>query len=526
MSTGTQISGGQERDSADLARFGYKQELKRSLGLFSSFAVAFSYISPSTGIFTLFALGLTTLGGVFIWTWPVVALGQFIVALNFAEVSSHYPVAGSVFQWTKYLANRSYSWFTGWMYLFAGIITVSAVVATLPIALIPALNGLGWHGLGAGSGSTLLHTQEIVALITLVVITVLNIYGVRLVAIINNTGVVFEILGMFVFAIVLMAFHNHQGFKIVTNSAGFHVGPSSFLAAMFMSLFVIYGFDTASTLAEETRNPRRAAPRAVLYSVIGAFVIGGVFLLGTLVAIPNLHTATSGLGWNPAQVIEANFSTGFATLYLFVVSAAIFVCCLSILAATIRLCFGMARDNQLPVSGSLARVSPRLHTPVWTCIVLAVLAALPFIKYAGVAIIAIAATGMIYLSYFLGNIVIMRARVRGWPKARAPFRLGRWGIVVNILALLYGGAMLVNFAWPRVASNPEPRQTGGLLSLGLGFLNRIPILWTVAVVIALVGAIYYLLVGRTKAFAPVTAPSPDDELPAVGGAGAARLPDG
>jgi hypothetical protein len=163
---------------------------------------------------------------------------------------------------------------------------------------------------------------------------------------------------------------------------------------------------------------------------------------------------------------------------------------------------------------------------VWTCIVLAVLAALPFIKYAGVAIIAIAATGMIYLSYFLGNIVIMRARVRGWPKARAPFRLGRWGIVVNILALLYGGAMLVNFAWPRVASNPEPRQTGGLLSLGLGFLNRIPILWTVAVVIALVGAIYYLLVGRTKAFAPVTAPSPDDELPAVGGAGAARLPDG
>src|ERR1700724_118936 len=266
----TDLSGGQERDSADLARFGYSQELKRSLGLGSSFAVAFSYISPSTGIFTLFALGLTTLGGVFIWTWPVVALGQFIVALNFAEVSSHYPVAGSVFQWTKYLANRSYSWFTGWMYLFAGIITVSAVVATLPIALIPALNGLGWHSLGAGSGSTLLHTQEIVALITLVVITVLNIYGVRLVAIINNTGVVFEILGMFVFAIVLMIFHNHQGFHVVTNSGGLHVGPSSFLAAMFMSLFVIYGFDTASTLAEETRDLRRAATTAVMFSVICA----------------------------------------------------------------------------------------------------------------------------------------------------------------------------------------------------------------------------------------------------------------
>src|SRR5580658_9820346 len=225
MSTGTEIPGGQERDSADLAGFGYNQELKRSLGLFSSFAVAFSYISPSTGIFTLFALGLTTLGGVFIWTWPVVALGQFIVALNFAEVSSHFPVAGSVFQWTKYLASRPYSWFTGWIYLFAGILTISAVVATLPLALIPALNGLGWHSLGQNPHG-LLHTQLVIALITLAVITVLNIYGVRLVALINNTGVVFEILGMFVFALILLAFHNHQGFHVITNTGGFHVGPS------------------------------------------------------------------------------------------------------------------------------------------------------------------------------------------------------------------------------------------------------------------------------------------------------------
>jgi amino acid transporter len=504
MSIGTQTPGGHERDTADLAGFGYKQELRRSLGLFSSFAVAFSYISPSTGIFTLFALGLTTLGGVFIWTWPVVALGQFIVALNFAEVSSHYPVAGSVFQWTKYLANRSYSWFTGWIYLFAGIITVTAVVATLPLALLPAIYGLGWH-LNTAS----LNDQLVTALITLVVITILNIYGVKLVSIINNTGVVFEILGMFVFALVLMAFHNHQGFHVVTNSAGFHVNGSSFLAAMFMSLFVIYGFDTASTLSEETRDPRRAAPRAVLYSVIGAFIIGGVFLLGTLVAIPNLGAAVKA-GWGPAQIIEANFPTAFATLYLFVVSAAIFVCCLSILAATIRLCFGMARDNQLPGSRFLSRVSPSLHTPVWSCIAIAAISAIPFYQYSGAGIIAIAATGMIYLSYFLGNIVIMAARARGWPKRTAPFKLGRWGLVVNVVALIYGGAMIINFAWPRAASNPKPNQTAGLLKLD--FLDGVPILWTVVIFIALIGAIYYLIVGRRKTFAPVTAPSGDDPI--------------
>ena len=504
----------QQSDSADLAQYGYKQELKRSLGLGSVWAVAFSYISPSTGIFTLFALGLTTLGGVFIWTWPVVALGQFIVALNFAEVTSHYPIAGSVFQWTKYLANRTYSWFNGWIYLFAGILTITAVVATLPLALIPAINGLGWHSLNAAS----LHTQLVVALITLIVITVLNIYGVRLVAIINNTGVVFEILGMFVFALVLLAFHNHQGLHVVTNSGGVSVTAGTFLAAMFMSLFVIYGFDTASTLAEETRNPRSAAPRAVLYAVIGAFIIGGVFLLGVLVAIPahlgvkGAMAANGGLGLGPAQIIDANFSPAFATIYLLVVSAAIFVCCLSIMAATIRLCFGMSRDNTLPFSKYLSKVSPSLHTPLWTCIAIAVIAAIPFIQYSGAGIIAIAATGTIYFSYFLGNIVILRARARGWPRTTAPFRLGRWGMLVNILALIYGGAMIINFAWPRAVpfTNPTPAQSGGLLDFHIGFLNKIPILWTVFVFIVLIGAIYYFAAGRNKEHAPIIAPAGDD----------------
>jgi amino acid transporter len=237
--------------------------------------------------------------------------------------------------------------------------------------------------------------------------------------------------------------------------------------------------------------------------------------------------AGGGLGLAPAQIIEANFSTGFATLYLLVVAAAIFVCCLSIMAATIRLCFGMSRDNTLPISKVLSKVSPSLHTPVWTCITIAVLSAVPFIKYSGVAIIAIAATGMIYFSYFLGNIIIMRARVRGWPRTSAPFRLGRWGVLVNALALAYGGAMLVNFAWPRVASNPKPDQTGGLLDFHIDFLNKIPILWTVFVFIVVVGAIYYLAVGRRKEFAPVIAPAGDD-APLVSAAppGQAAQPEG
>jgi urea carboxylase system permease len=505
------------RDEADLAQFGYQQELKRSLGLFSSFATAFSYISPSTGIFTLFFLALGVAGGVMFWTWPVVILGQLFVALNFAELSSHYPIAGSVYQWTKYLAGRSYAWFTGWIYLFAGIITVAAVCATLPIALIPALNSMFGWSLNNALGST---DQLAIAIVTLVIITFLNVFGVNLIALINRTGVIFEILGMVVFAFVLALFHNHQGVGVIFDTGGSGLTGSSFLVAMFMSLFVVYGFDTASTLAEETKDPRKEAPRAVLFSLAGAFIIGAVFLWGTLMAIPDLKETVAGAIPNfigPQNIIEENLSSAFATVYLLVVSAAIFICCMSIMTSTVRLAFGMARDNQLPLSKSLAKVNPRWHTPVWACVAVAVLSAIPFLQFTGATIIAVAATAMIYLSYLLGNLAIMRARMRGWPKAKAPFSLGTWRKPVNVLAILWGALMLVNFLWwtnssdsLRVISNPKASQTGGLVNYHVGFLNGIPVIELLIGVVVLVGAIYYYAVQQKKPFTPVIPPEETD----------------
>ena len=474
-------------DSADLAQFGYEQRLHRRLHFFSSFAAAFSYISPATGIFTLFILGVGTLGGAFFWTWPVVALGQFIVALNFAEVSSHFPIAGSVFQWTKYLArSKTYAWFSGWIYLWAGALTVAAVVATLPLTLIPLLSNIGIH-MNAAS----LTNQKWIAAITLIVITLMNVFGVRVVAMINNTGVLFELLGLFVFAIILALFHDNQGVGVVFHTGGPSFSAGNFLVAMFMGLFVIYGFDTASTLAEETRDPRRAAPRAVLGSIAAAFVIGFVFLWAMLMAIPgDLAKVVKAGGISPPQIIEANLDKALATGYLFVVSFAIFVCCLAIQASTIRLAYGMARDRQLPGSRVLETVNERTGTPVGACSTVALMAALFLLKYAGVAYIAIAASGMIYLSYILANVAILRARGRGFPTTPGAFSLGRWGTLVNVLALVWGGAMLINFAWHRVATNPKSSETGGLLHFP-GFLNDIPILWLVLGFVLIIGALYY-----------------------------------
>jgi amino acid transporter len=288
---------------------------------------------------------------------------------------------------------------------------------------------------------------------------------------------------------------------------------------MFMSLFVIYGFDTASTLAEETKNPRREAPRAVLAAIVGAAIIGAIFLVAVIIAIPgdlNKFIADINAGKDPfplVTIIQANFPGWLANLYLFVVFAAIYVCCLAIQTSTIRLAFGMARDGKLPGGSYFNKVSTTMHTPIGTCIVIGVLAGLPLIYYAGAGIIAIGATGMIYLSYILGNLAILVARFRGWPSESAPFKLAQWGTIVNILALVWGVAMEINFLWPRNAAvggqNP-PLSTLPNTTIS-GTIGNIPVYEFTLGLILLVGVIYYVIAQRnapeTKAVLPAEAPA-------------------
>src|SRR6266478_4715012 len=284
----------QQKDEELLQKLGYRQELRRTLGLLSNFAVAFSYISVSTGTFSLFYLGILAGGPAFFWTWPIVAIGQFIVALNFAELSSHFPIAGSIYQWSKRLSGHSLGWFTGWVYFFAGILTVTAVAFTVPIPLLAIFPGIP---------ATILFMPNAVfiALVSIVLCTVINIFGVRLVSIINNIGVAAEIIGMFGFALILLLFNNPQpvsflltGPHTVLQAPGNDWTPGfgtsyggAFLAALIMALFVIYGFNTAGTLGEETKNPQATAPRGVLWSIGLSFIAGVLFLGGTLLSIQN-----------------------------------------------------------------------------------------------------------------------------------------------------------------------------------------------------------------------------------------------
>src|SRR5207249_5242849 len=192
----------------------------------------------------------------------MVIIGQTFVALNFAELASHFPVAGSIYQWSKRLSNRTLGWFTGWFYFWAGVLTVCAVAGTVPLVMSSIF------GFALTDPSPVGITNNLVfwAVITLISTTLINAFGVRLLATINNIGVGAEILGMLVFAVILLIFANHQSPSVLFQTAGTETPETGgylpiFAVAAFMSLFVVYGFDTAGTFGEETIDASRQAPR-------------------------------------------------------------------------------------------------------------------------------------------------------------------------------------------------------------------------------------------------------------------------
>ncbi len=448
------------KDDAHLRSLGIKPELRRTLGFLSNFAIAFSFISVSTGSYGNFGVGISQAGPAFFWSWPIVIIGQLFVALVFAELASHFPVAGSIYQWSKRLSNRALGWFTGWFYFWAQVVTVTAVAVIVAYVIDgmhgPMADGSGFLDSKDPTGLTTMFT--FISLATLVVTTLINAYGVRLLSLLNNIGVGTEILGMFVFALILLFFANNQSPDILFNSAGTEAATGgsylpAFALGMFMALFVVYGFDTAGTFGEETLDADRHAPRGVIWSVIISGVVGTVFLLAVILAIPDVPTAM-GQFFPIADTIiatltwEIAFGITLGEIYLFVILLSVFVCTLAIQGAATRMMFSMSRDRHLPLGSLWGKVNPSFKTPANAAIAVGVLAAVPILVIGpgGGFSISIAATGLIYLSYLMTNIGVLAARRRGWPHKPAWFNLGRWGMPINIIAILYGGLMLFNIA--------------------------------------------------------------------------------
>src|ERR1700754_4788078 len=158
-------------DDARLASLGYTPQLRRVLGRFANFSVAFTYLSPMVGIYSLFMLGVGTGGPAYVWlTWIPVA-GMLLVALVFGELASHYPIAGALYQYSKYNVGRRYGWFVGWFYGIALLVTVASVDTGVVGYVAALLNNWFGSNLNPANHVTIL----VITVILLAIQTTLNI---------------------------------------------------------------------------------------------------------------------------------------------------------------------------------------------------------------------------------------------------------------------------------------------------------------------------------------------------------------
>ncbi|MFE9094659.1 amino acid permease [Streptomyces sp. NPDC007264] len=448
--------------AADLARFGYRQELHRSLGRYASFAAGFSFISVLTTVFQFFAFGYAFGGPVFFWTWPAVLVGQLLVAACFAELAARYPISGAIYQWSSRLSTATFGWFAGWIMVIGQIVVVAAAALALQTVLPPLWSGFQLVGGDpAPTSPTGAANAAVLGVVLLVLTTLVNIVDNRVMSAINRVGVTAEIIGACLIVVLLLT-HSERSPGIT-----FHTAPGTgglfgaLLVGSFTAAYVMIGFDSAGEMSEETHNPRRTAPRTILTALGAAGLLGGLIILGGILAAPALtdgRLGTDGLSY----VLTSSLGDGVGRVLLADVVVAVAVATLAIQTAACRMIFSMARDGRLPFAAPLARVNPRTGMPTAPALVVGVLAAalllLNFVSPDAFLAIGTTCIVMLYLAYAMvtGPLLVRRLRGRfpagGTDETGAPlFSLGRWGIPVNALALLYGLLMTVNLAWPRAA---------------------------------------------------------------------------
>jgi urea carboxylase system permease len=481
-------------DAHDLASFGYKQELHRSLGSFSSFAAGFSYISILTGMFQTAALGFFFAGRAFIWAWPVVFLGQMMVALQFAELAAHFPLAGSVYQWSKRLAGKPWAWNTGWIYLCAQIVTIPAVALAWQVILpqiTPKFQFIKCD-VSTAEGSTCADKNYpgifdsafaknafILGAIMIALTTIVNLLGVRIISRVNNIGVIAELIGA-VGLILLLIINTKHGPSVLFETDGTEAGHDwgyfgALLLGAIMPLYVMYGFDSAGSLAEETADPRRTAPKALLRALLTAGVLGFLLIGFGTMAVDKEATA-----FGLTSITKDVLGDTWGNIWLADVALAIFVCCLAIQAMSIRILFSMARDGNLPFARAIASVSAQRRVPVVPALASGAIAllilAFNIVNPSAFTIIISMGIILMYIAYLGVTIPLLRMRLAGWPgnlpdAKEGLFALGRWGVAVNAIAIAYGASMILNLEWPRVALYVDDTYKWGPLVATLGLVG-------------------------------------------------------
>ncbi|MBM7662869.1 amino acid transporter [Bacillus mesophilus] len=413
----------------ELNGFHYKQELKRTLKLFSSFAVAFSFISITTGIFTNYGFVLGTSGPAGIWTWPIVTIGHLLIALIFAELAGRIPISGYSYQWVSRIANRGLGWFSGWI----AFCFLMLVVPTVNYGLAPIVGEM----FGFGTSKTTLAT---IVIVTLIIQALINIFGVKLATRINDAAVYTEVIGMIGIIIIIGAvviFGNADWSMLVNTGDGLAREGSylgAFILAALMGSYTIVGFEAAANLSEETVNAKVNVPKAIILSVLLSGIIGFIFLIVISIAIPDLAAATNSANPIP-YVLQHYLGKTTANLFLVLVIISIFACGLIIMASASRLIFAMSRDNVFYGAKVFKKVSEGGSVPT-NAILLVLGLGIIAVLFADSLTLLVGATAVLPAILYLITVCAYARKSKDLPPTDS-FTLGKWRKPVTYLTIIW-----------------------------------------------------------------------------------------
>ena len=443
-------------DIEQLHELGYAQELLRKMSGFSNFAVSFTIISILSGCLTAYLFGMNTGGPMaIIIGWPLVGLMVVMVGLAMAEIASVYPTAGGLYYWSAKLAGQksgpAWSWFTGWFNVLgqvaitAGIDWGLALFATAFLNLVVGYPADPPHLIAVGA--VVLFTHGL-----------LNTFGVRLVALLNDISVWWHLIGVAIIvgALAILPAH-HQSLSFVftkfVNNTGIDIPIYVFFVGLLIAQYTFTGYDASAHMTEETRNASVTAPRGIVMSIVVSLVAGWVLLLGVTFAIQDYgKELASTTGVPPAQIFIDAVGRNGGLFLLAIVIGAQFFCGMSSVTANSRMIYAFSRDGALPGSTFWHRINKRTRTPtnsIWLAAVGAFILGLPQL-YSPVAYAAVISIATIALYVAYGIPILLRLRA-GSSFQPGPWNLGRWSRPVGIIAVVWIAFISILFVLPQAA---------------------------------------------------------------------------
>jgi amino acid transporter len=387
-------------------------------------------------------------GPAMIWGWLIVGLGTLGICLVWAELASHYPSAGIMFEWPRRLGGERSAWWIGWIYLFAMMFQLAGIYFILPSVLLPLF------GADVTTGAKIT-----IALVALVIAALVNVASIERVGKLVVISAVAELVITFVITFAVLVFGHRQSVSFLVEPAtpGQSFGawlPAFIGGGVFMGFWVMQSLEAGGAVGEETIDAPRRAPRAILFGWLGAFLVGLFSLVAFLLAIPDMSTVLAS-GDPVGDIIGGALAPWVAKAYLALLAVVIILGANAVFTLVSRQMYGMARHGLLPFSRQLQRTHVRTGEPWVAVIVTAAITAIPFVFSNQFAVLATGASATVYLVYLAMSGRLLLARFRGWPKTPAPFSLGRWAVALNTLVVLYTGAAFIDLMWFRDATNPR-----------------------------------------------------------------------